>query len=95
MDTHYVYIVECADKTLYVGCTNDIKRRIYRHNHSKSGAKYTRIRRPVVLMYQEKYPTLGEALTREHDIKKMKRENKIKLIETNPVNKADIEETQE
>lgn len=77
---HYVYIVECADQTLYVGCTNNLKRRVYRHNHSKSGAHYTKIRRPVELKYSEEYETLGEALSREHEIKSMKREKKLALL---------------
>ena len=85
MSTHYVYIVECADKTLYVGSTNDLKRRIYRHNHGKSGAHYTRIRRPVVLKYSEKLDSQSEALKREYAIKAFKRENKLKLIATNPI----------
>lgn len=79
---HYVYIVHCADDTLYVGCTNDLKRRIYRHNHSKSGAHYTKIRRPVELVYSEVYETLGEALSREHVLKALRRDKKLELIAT-------------
>ncbi len=89
---HYVYIVECADETFYVGCTNDLKRRIYRHNHSKSGAHYTKIRRPVELKYTEQYETLGEALSREHEIKALRRDKKIELIATNPIEvEAEVE----
>ncbi len=82
---HYVYIVECADETLYVGCTNDLKRRLYRHNHSKSGAHYTKMRRPVSLKYIEPYETLGEALSREHEIKALRRDRKLELIATAPI----------
>ena len=48
---YFVYILECADKSLYVGCTNDLDRRLDQHNNLKSGAHYTKTRRPVVLIY--------------------------------------------
>lgn len=79
---HYVYILECADKTLYVGYTTDIERRLKEHNNSKCGAHYTKIRRPVVLKHKEAFRILGKALRREAEIKKMKREEKILLIES-------------
>lgn len=77
---YFTYILECSDKTLYVGYTNNLEKRLYKHNNLKSGAHYTKIRRPVVLKYQEKFKTLSEALKREHEIKKLKRESKLKLI---------------
>lgn len=77
----YVYIVECSDTTLYVGYTTNIEKRINDHNTSKHGAHYTKIRRPVVLKYQEKYPTLSEALKREAAIKKLTRKAKLSLFE--------------
>ena len=77
---HFVYILECADKTLYVGCTNDLERRLNQHNNSKSGAHYTKIRRPVMLKYKEEFKTLKEARGREAEMKKWTREKKIKLI---------------
>jgi len=77
---YYVYIVECADKTLYTGYTTDLDKRIKNHNESKVGAKYTKARRPVVLKYSEELPTLSEALKRECKIKKLTRKEKIKLI---------------
>ena len=52
---YYVYILECADKSFYVGCTNNLEKRLLQHNGSKSGAHYTKIRRPVKLVYSEKY----------------------------------------
>jgi len=76
----FTYILECSDKTFYVGYTNDLEKRLYKHNNSKSGAHYTKIRRPVFLKYQEKFKTLSEALKREREIKKLKRKDKIKLI---------------
>ena len=77
----FTYILECADQTLYVGCTNNLEKRLLEHNHKKSGAHYTKIRRPVFLKYSETFPTLGEARAREAEIKKWKKEKKIKLIE--------------
>ena len=81
-----VYILECADKTLYVGSTSDLKRRLTEHNNSKKGAHYTKIRRPVVLVYSESVETLGEARKREAEIKSWKREEKLALIEKKWVN---------
>ena len=75
-----VYILECADKSFYVGCTNGLKRRLEQHNNSKWGAHYTKIRRPVILKYSESYPTLKEARTREAEIKGWRREKKLNLI---------------
>jgi putative endonuclease len=74
-----VYILECADKTLYVGSTNDLARRLHAHNHSKSGAHYTKIRRPVSLKYSEMCGSYSKARAREAEIKRMKREEKLKL----------------
>ncbi|MEK7564493.1 MAG: GIY-YIG nuclease family protein [Patescibacteria group bacterium] len=78
--THFVYILECADKTLYVGCTNNLEKRLEQHNNSKKGAHYTKIRRPVILKYSETFPTLREARAREAEIKRWDRNKKMKLI---------------
>lgn len=83
--THYIYILQCADNTLYVGCTNNIEKRLREHNHSKKGAHYTKIRRPVVLLYQETYTNLSDARHREAEIKRMKREEKFGLIRKSDV----------
>jgi len=77
---YFVYIVECADKTLYTGYTNDLEKRIKTHNEAKTGAKYTKARRPVALKYFEKLPTLSEALKREIEIKKLTRRQKLSII---------------
>lgn len=77
---YFIYILECADKTLYTGSTNDLEKRIYSHNHSKSGARYTKNRRPVVLKYSEKFRTKGAALKREAKIKSLSRVEKINLV---------------
>ena len=75
-----VYIVECADGTLYTGITNALERRIEEHNSSDKGAKYTRSRRPVKLVYQEKHSSRSSASKREYKIKKMSRGEKKHLI---------------
>ena len=77
---HYVYILECKDKTLYVGSTNNLERRLHAHNNLKSGAHYTKIRRPVALKYSEKFKTLNKARGREAALKRLTRKEKIDLI---------------
>ncbi|HML38408.1 MAG TPA: GIY-YIG nuclease family protein [Bacillota bacterium] len=77
--TNYVYIVRCADSTLYTGFTTDLEGRMEAHNRG-AGAKYTRGRGPVQLLYSEAFTTKGEALKREIQIKKLKRTGKLKLI---------------
>lgn len=77
---YFVYILECADKSLYVGCTNNLERRIKQHNNSKYGAHYTKLRRPIVLKHSEKFRTLTEARRREKEIKGWRREKKLNLI---------------
>ena len=77
---YFVYILECADKSFYVGCTNDLSRRLNQHNDSKSGAHYTKLRRPVVLKYKEGFNTLREARKRESEIKGWRREKKLNLM---------------
>ena len=76
----YVYILECADKSLYVGCTSDLEKRLRQHSSSKSGAHYTKIRRPIVLKYSEQYKTLSAARAREAEIKRWSREKKLALF---------------
>jgi putative endonuclease len=75
-----VYMLECADKTLYIGSTKNLERRIVEHNGHKLGAKYTRARRPVTLVYHEAFQTYSEALKREHALKKLTRKQKMSLI---------------
>jgi putative endonuclease len=77
---HFVYILECSDKSLYIGCTNNLEKRIKQHNNSKCGAHYTKIRRPVELKYSETFNNFGEARKREAELKRWKREEKINLI---------------
>ncbi len=80
---YYVYMVKCADNTLYTGIATELERRIEEHNSSDKGAKYTRMRRPVSLVYSEEYPDRSAASKREYKIKKkMNRTEKLKLIGT-------------
>lgn len=75
----YMYILRCADGTLYTGWTNRLKERVLMHNQGK-GAKYTRSRRPVELVYAESFPTRGEAMSREAAVKKLSRKEKLSLL---------------
>ena len=77
--SHFTYILQCADTTLYVGSTNNLEKRIHQHNNLKQGAHYTKIRRPVKLMYSEQFATLSEARKREAEIKRMTRLQKLNL----------------
>ena len=76
---NYVYIVECNDGTLYTGWTTDVDKRIAKHNSGK-GAKYTKIRQPVILKHVEEFNNKQEAQKREYEIKKLSRAEKLKLI---------------
>lgn len=85
---YYVYILECCDKSLYTGYTNHLEKRIKAHNEGK-GAKYTKGRRPVSLVYFESFQTKSEALKREYAIKQFSRKKKLELIKSsslNPIN---------
>lgn len=76
---NYTYIVECSDGTLYTGWTNNLEKRLEAHNAGK-GAKYTKTRRPVKLVYQEQFETKEEAMSREYHIKQLTRKEKMKLM---------------
>lgn len=76
---HLVYILHCKDDTLYTGYTTNIKRRLQMHESGK-GAKYTRGRGPFKVVYEESLPSKEAALRREHEIKKLQRIEKWKLI---------------
>ena len=80
MPSWYLYIVRCADNSLYTGITTDIERRTSEHNSSKLGAKYTRARRPVELVYQELFADRSTVSRRESEIKKMTPAQKRQLI---------------
>ena len=79
MNENYTYILRCADGTYYCGWTNNLDRRLKAHNEGK-GAKYTRSRRPVALVYYEAFSTKEEAMRREYEIKQLTRKKKEELI---------------
>jgi len=76
----YVYIVRCNDGTLYTGIAKDLKRRMTEHNSENGGAKYTRFRRPVELVYSERTESRSDALRLENQVKRMPRKKKNELI---------------
>ena len=80
---YYVYILRCGDGSLYTGITTDVGRRASVHNAGK-GAKYTRSRLPVTVVYQEPQPDKSAALRREIEIKAMPRSEKLKLVDAQP-----------
>ena len=73
----YMYVVKCSDNTLYTGITKDIDRRLYEHNNTKKGAKYTRARRPVRLVHKEHFRDRSSAAKAEHAFKKLTRQKKL------------------
>jgi putative endonuclease len=77
---YWVYIVQCRDGSFYTGYAVDVEKRIKAHNNSKVGAKYTKMRRPVELVYSESHPTKSEAMKREYQIKQLSRAEKELLI---------------
>lgn len=81
---YYLYLLRCSDNSLYCGQTKDLKRRVKEHNDDNSKSKYTRSRRPVKLVYFEKFKTINGALKREFEIKKMTKTEKEVLIKKNP-----------
>lgn len=83
--THYTYILKCADNTLYVGSTNNLEKRLHQHNNLKQGAHYTKIRRPVVVVYYELCENLSIARKREADLKRLSRAEKLDLIKSGTV----------
>ena len=76
---YYLYILLCADKTLYTGITTDLKRRVFEHNSNKLGAKYTSSKRPAKLIYSRKFKNRSTATKEEARIKKLKRIKKLEL----------------
>ena len=76
---YYIYIVKCADRSLYTGFTNNLERRVSEHNNA-TGAKSLRGKRPVTLVYYEEFKNSTDARKREYAIKQWRKENKIKLI---------------
>lgn len=78
--SYFVYILECRDRSLYTGITKDITKRLDEHNTKTSGAKYTKARRPVKVVYQEPSVNRSTASKREYEIKKLTRLKKLELV---------------
>ncbi len=83
----YVYILKCNDQTLYTGITTDLERRLEEHNTSSRGAKYTRSRRPVEIVYSSKFPHKSAAQKEEYRIKKLNKAEKLNIIKNISSNK--------
>lgn len=79
MEKNYMYLLRCADGSLYCGWTNHLEERVRAHNEGR-GAKYTKSRRPVALAYYEEFATKKEAMQREWAVKQLSREQKLRLI---------------
>ena len=77
---YFLYILRCSDDTLYTGITTDLQRRLAEHNSSTKGAKYTRSRRPVALVYTEKFEDRSSASKREYIVKRLSRAKKLALV---------------
>lgn len=80
---YFVYILKCSDESLYTGITTDVERRVREHNNSKLGARYTRARRPVKLIYSKGFTDRSEASKEEARIKKLSKKEKLEIIKTN------------
>lgn len=88
MSDWFVYMLRCVDDSLYTGVTTDPQRRLRQHNGElKGGAKYTRLRRPVELVWQECYDDRSSACKREYAIKQLSRKRKIELLKNNDPNR--------
>jgi putative endonuclease len=83
MTEYFVYILLCSDKTMYTGITTNLERRVKEHNNSKLGAKYTKPRRPVKLIYSKEFTNRSESSKEEARIKRLSRKEKTNLVRTN------------
>ena len=79
MSDHWVYVLECGDGTYYTGYTTDLQRRVSEHDDGE-GAKYTRGRTPVELVYSERHGSRSAAMAREYEIKQLRRREKERLV---------------
>lgn len=87
---HFAYMLKCADGSLYAGSTNNLEKRLHEHNNLKSGAHYTKIRRPVVLVYFELAPDFATARTREAEFKRWSRAEKKNFLEAHSAQKKQL-----
>lgn len=86
MSDWFVYMLRCADNSLYTGVTTNVERRIAEHNAEKSVTKYTRVRQPVSVAYQEKAESRSEACKREAQLKKLTKKDKEALVIDEKIN---------
>ena len=91
---YYLYILECADETLYTGITTDLERRLHEHNATLRGAKYTRGRRPVRLVYYKRFKTRSLASKTEAKIKGLTRAEKLELIAMTTIKGSRVAKTE-
>ncbi|OUR59897.1 endonuclease [Colwellia sp. 39_35_sub15_T18] len=89
-NTWYVYLLRCNDNSLYAGITTNIERRLHQHNHTKLGAKYTRAKRPVTLVFIESAADKSTASKREYQLKKLTKIKKEQLVSTYLSQQSDI-----
>ena len=78
----FVYMLKCSDGTLYTGSTSDVQKRVHAHNFLKSGARYTRTRRPVKVVYSKKFVSKQRAMRREYQLKQLTRIQKLELVKS-------------
>lgn len=78
--SYFVYIVSCNDGSFYTGYAADVEKRVLVHNNGKTGAKYTKTRRPVTLVYSEELPSRSAAMKREYALKKLSHNQKVQLV---------------
>ncbi|WP_144704880.1 GIY-YIG nuclease family protein [Fictibacillus phosphorivorans] len=93
-NTHYLYILECKDGSYYTGYTNDLEKRFKKHEEGK-GAKYTRGRGPLKLVFQQAFPTKQEAMRMEFAVKKLNRAQKERMIKEGSVSYVAAKELQQ
>jgi len=77
----WMYVVRCSDKTLYCGVTNDLERRLNEHNKGTKGARYTRFRKPVEVVFTEQFESRGEALRAEYAFKQLTKKKKEAIVD--------------
>ena len=90
MTDWFVYMLRCADNSLYTGVTTDVERRLIEHNAKKSVTKYTRVRQPVTVAYQEQVDSRSQACKREAALKKLTKQKKESLVSSVKVASANV-----
>lgn len=94
MSPHFVYILQCSDGSYYIGSTKNIEQRLLTHSKG-SGARYTALRLPIVLVHTESFPSQSEAMHRESQLKKRSHEKKKSLIQRDVVNLRELSKSRD